>query len=716
MSSDSQASNSNAFRQISLRTEVQFLPGVSSERAALLAKLGVRTAADLVFLFPRSHEAPTDLVESEQFEVNTRASFLGTVLGVEQRTTASGKHMLGAQVATEDGKSRVRLLWFNQPFRSRDLWQGRRLLATGVLKSTVLNWEMVQPQVRYLEKDELPESEQPQPVYPLTEGLKQYQLRALMRQALPPIIDSLQEVLPESIRMRLDVPGIREAANWLHFPESLERADDAIRRFKLQELFVLQLAISLQRIQRESSALAPECEPYGKLHSRILNRLGVTLTQDQLAAIDDVGRDMARSVPMNRLLQGDVGSGKTVVAQYAMLLCVAHGFQAALMAPTDVLAHQHARTLGKSLASSSVQVELLTGSLTAARRRDCLKKIAAGKVDLVVGTQALLSDKIEFPRLGLVIVDEQHKFGVLQRAKLRVEEQQPHYLVLSATPIPRTIAMTEFGDLDVSVIREKPPGRAPVKSYISQHHELDSWWRFVEGKLKEGRQAFVIAPRVGATESSPADSEPTTKTEETATAEGVFRVLQSDVFQHRNIGLLHGRMSGAEKEAALRAFAEGEFELLVATTVVEVGIDVPNATVMTILDANRLGLSQLHQLRGRVGRGSLPGFACAVASAGCDAEEHKRLKAFECCTDGFELAELDLKLRGPGDLLGTSQSGLPPMRVANLVEDQPFLELARLVAQEVLQQDQGLAEPEFKKLKRQVLLRYGNLLSISDVG
>jgi ATP-dependent DNA helicase RecG len=633
-------------------------------------------------------------------------AFIGTILGLDQRVSQSGKHILGAQVVPEDGSpAHVRLIWFNQPFRLQSLHPGQRLLATGIAKSTVLNWEMIQPQVTLLDPIEEPNDRRPKPVYALTEGLKQSALRQLVREVVPSLITQVDEVLPDSVREQLAIVGIHQALHDVHFPASIELAQQAQTRFKAQELLVLQLAIALQRGQREYAARAPEFHPTGKIHARILNRLKFTLTEDQLEAIADIGQDMAKETPMNRLLQGDVGSGKTVVAQYAMLLCAAYGYQAALMAPTEVLARQHAQTLQSSLSASRLRVELMTGGLRRRERAELLEKVTTGQVDLLVGTQALLSEDVKFNKLGLVIVDEQHKFGVAQRAKLKTDQSQPHYLVLSATPIPRTIAMTAFGDLDVSTIRSKPPGRAPVNTYVSTHDQLTAWWKFVDGQIACGRQAYVIAPRVAETDKA-----------DIASAEGIYEHLSQSFFSHRRIGLLHGRLDSEEKDLVLQEFSTGLFDLLVATTVVEVGIDVPNATVMTILDANKLGLAQLHQLRGRVSRGVHSGYVCAVTTAGCESTDNQRLQAFAQSDDGFELAEIDLKLRGPGDLLGTSQSGLPPLRVANLIDDAHLVALARQVAQQILRQDPNLDSPAYERLQRQTMNRYGHALGLSDVG
>ena len=683
---------------------VETLPGVGHLRAKLLQRLEIRRAMDLLFFFPRSYEEVAPLQRVGDFEENLRVSFVGVVTEIDERISQSGKHMLGAVVSAEGGGF-VRLLWFNQPFRKNDVRPGVRLMATGVLKSTVLNWEIMQPQIVALGPNEVPPEQKPLPIYALTDGLKQLMIREMLQQNVSCLLPLVDEVLPEPLRRRMEVPTLHEALHDIHFPPDMEAVLRAQKRFKLQELLVLQLAIGLQRRGREKVAKAPVCEASGKIHARILNRLPFALTGDQQRAVEDIGRDMSSDRPMNRLLQGDVGSGKTLVAQYAMLLCVAHGYQAALMAPTEVLARQHMHTLNKSLASSRVRVALLTGGLARRERADLLAAVADGSVDLIIGTQALLSTELAFKNLGLVIVDEQHKFGVMQRAQLRGDQSQPHYLVLSATPIPRTIAMTAFGDLDVSTIREKPPGRAAVHTYLGSEATIASWWRFVDQQIEAGRQAYVIAPRVSEAE-----------TTEIASAEGFFEQLRAGPFSHRRLGLMHGRMDGLEKGSVLSDFASGKTQLLIATTVVEVGIDVPNATVMTILDADRLGLSQLHQLRGRISRGTHTGFVCAMVSKGCNPNDNDRLKAFEASDDGFYLAETDLKMRGPGDLLGTQQHGLAPLRVADLAIDGDLVTLAREVAREILNESPDLTDPALAKIVRQTLSRYGKSMQLSDIG
>ncbi len=524
-----------------------------------------------------------------------------------------------------------------------------------------------------------------------------------MARALPALIDRVREVLPERLREALQVTEIQTALRWLHFPENEQQAEQALRRFKIQELFVLQLAITMQRLQREQANVAPECEPSGKLHARIINRLGVNLTKGQQQAIAEVGRDMARSIPMNRLLQGDVGSGKTMVAQYAMLLAVAHDYQAVMMAPTEVLAIQHAETLRASLASSRVNVALLTGEVTGSQRTKLLADIADGRCDVIVGTQALLSAEVRFARLGLVIVDEQHKFGVRQRAELKQAGLDAHYLVMTATPIPRTVAISLFGDLDVSAIRKAPPGRQKVNTYVASDTQRDKWWKFFRDKLDEGRQGYVVTPLV-----EDGDDE------NLASAQQAFEELAAERLDAYRVDLIHGRMSGSDKELAMEEFRNGDTQVLVATSVVEVGVDVPNATLMTIENGERFGLAQLHQLRGRISRGTRPGYLCVFAAPDND-DAQKRLDAFSETTDGFELAEADFRFRGPGDVLGRKQSGMPPMRIADLTSDIEVLMVAREMAQEMVDEDPDLESPELADLRGQVLRRYGKRLELGDV-
>ncbi len=731
----------NQISTIELSTPLQSLPGMRISQARRLARLGLRTAQDVLFLFPRDYEFPAPSVAIEQLKEGQEASLVGTITDAEIVSRTPGKSVFGAIVENETGA--VRILFFNQPFRAQQLTCGRRVMISGTAKLNGLRMEFVHPQLTMLdEREDLP---QPRilPVYPLTEGVKQSDLRRLARDVSNQLARELIEVMPESLRRRsgdllrdrkFPIAGalleIQAAIRWLHQPADADSLQAARLRLVFQELLVMQLALAMRRRKLTTDLLAPPLESSALIDARIVNRFPFELTGDQQRAIGEVRQDMARQFPMNRLLQGDVGSGKTVVAVYAMMLAVAKGHQAVLMAPTEILARQHFQTLTEMLTGSRVRIGLLCGSLTPKQRREVRRQVSAGEVDLLVGTHAVLNSgnpqtnqqhrlankkhpgankEIEFHRLGLCVIDEQHKFGVQQRLALRGGGVDPHYLVMSATPIPRSLAMTVFGDVDLSTLREKPAGRGAVKTYLADDGWKDRWWGFVGARLDQGRQAFVVAPRVAA-EATDGDED----REDVASVEQVFENLCNGALSNYRVGLLHGRMTGEVKQATMNDFANGRLQVLVSTTVIEVGINVPNATLMTILGAQRFGLAQLHQLRGRVSRGSHTGHVCVFTDGEGSPEENERLRIFAQTVDGFELAEADFRMRGPGDLLGPSQSGLPPLRIANLVRDRELLIAARDLAREMIDEDPELAAAGLQELRRQVLRRYGKGLDLGD--
>lgn len=694
-----------------LTTPVQYLKGVGPHRAELLGRLGITTAADLLFFFPRDYQDLTDLTTVDELQEDLLVRLRGRVAEVEQRATRNGGSLLGVLVECGDPATRldyVRLTWFNMPHMRQRFRVDQRLLISGKAKLRGGRWEFSHPRVQWLEQDDPADAARKLlPVYPLTEGLGLPTIRRAVEICLESHLSLLEEVFPPEFLVEHALLPLREALPAIHFPPDRATLQTARRRFVYQELFILQMALAVRRLRLQVEGSAPPLESTAKIDARIRRLFPFPLTPGQDLAVQEIAADMARHFPMNRLLQGEVGSGKTIVAVYAVLLAVAHGRQAAVMAPTEVLARQHERTLGKLLSDSRVRWATLVGGLGTVERRELLERLKAGELDVVLGTQAVLSEDVEFARLGLVVVDEQHKFGVRQRAKLRSAAEAPHYLVMTATPIPRTVSMTLFGDLDVSTIRDAPPGRQPVKTYLANEAMRDRWWEFVRKKLKEGRQAYVIAPRVDAS----GDDE----TDDRASVAAVYESLANGPLSAFRIGLLHGRLSTAEKEAAMAEFASGRTQVLVATTVVEVGVDVPNATLMTIEGGERFGLSQLHQLRGRIVRGTHPGFCCVFADPQSD-DGRERLQAFVESTDGFALAEVDFRLRGPGDLLGTKQHGLPPLRVADLVRDHEILEEARRDASALIAADPGLAKPEHQLLRKQMLKRYGQVLDLGDVG
>lgn len=687
----------------SLTTPVQFLPGVGPRRAPLLERLGLRGAADVLFFFPRDYQDMTQLRAVVDLEEGKLQTVRGTVEEFELRGTSPGRSVLGVLIRSECG-GHLRAIWFNQPFMRDKFARGRRVMLSGKPRRNGLFWEMSHPLVTQLADDETEPEGRILPVYPLTEGLQQWHVRRIVRGVLETHVGLLDEVFPADYLDAHDLWPLVRALPAIHFPDSWEDLERARRRFVYQELFVLQLGLAIRRQRQRVNGQAPPMEVSAKIDARIRRRFPFELTEDQRRAIAEISADMARPVPMNRLLQGDVGSGKTIVAVYAMLAAVAHGYQAALMAPTEVLARQHALTLKRLLAGSQVRLCPLVGGLSPAARRDALASIAAGQVDLVVGTQAILQEDVVFAKLGLVVIDEQHKFGVRQRAALKQAALDPHYLVMTATPIPRTVTMTLFGDLDVSTLRAAPPGRQKVHTYLAGDDQRDRWWDFFRRKLREGRQGFVVVPLVEESETIAAVS-----------LDETYEALVNGPLEAFRVGLIHGRMTSDEKDAVMADFRSGEFQVLVSTSVVEVGIDVPNATLMTIENAERFGLAQLHQLRGRISRGRTPGY-CAVFARTDSEEALERLKAFASTTDGFQLAEIDFTLRGPGELFGTRQHGLPPFRVADLLRDTEFLEEARRDAMALVAADPGLADARHAKLRRQMLARYGTVLELGDVG
>ena len=684
-----------------LTTQVQYLKGVGPRRAELLNRMDIRTATDLLFCFPRSYQDWSERVLLAELVEGQAASVCGVVEKIDLRPTGRGRSRLTVTIA--DGEERLHGNWFNQPYLKDRFEIDQSVMFSGTFQQRKGRWEISHPQVVHLAADEEPPAGQILPVYRLTEGINQYQMRRLVWQVVEEFTESLVETLPESFLEVHRLLPIHTALRQIHEPDDQASLAAARRRFVFQELLVLQLALAVRRAHRIQQSRAPALPGNGKIHARITRLFPFELTPDQLTAIEEIGADMAREVPMNRLLQGDVGSGKTAVAEYALLQAVAHGCQAVLMAPTEILANQHARTLTRDLENSRVRIALLTGSLAAGQRAEVLARIAAGEVDLVIGTHAVAQEDVVFARLGLVIIDEQHKFGVRQRAVLKQSGLDPHYLVMTATPIPRTIAMTLFGDLDISTIRQGPHQQV-VHTYCESLERTEQWWDFFRKKLREGRQGYVVSPVVEQSEHH-----------DLASVEACYEGLANGQLSDFRLGLIHGRLPAREKDAIMQDFAEGKIQVLVATSVVEVGVDVPNATLMTIMSGQQFGLAQLHQLRGRVRRGKYPGYVCVFAEP-ANTEAEQRLEALVNMTDGFELAEVDFGLRGPGELFGFRQHGMPPLHIADLTRDMDLLIEARAVAQEMVDADPGLAEPTLSRLRQMVLTRYGKVLDLGDVG
>ncbi len=686
-----------------LNQPVQFIKGVGPQRAELLEKLGLRTAADILFFFPRTYQDFTELHDITELAQEQLAAIVGTVDDIDQLISGNGKHIL--YVLIKQNQQYLRAVWFGQPFLLQKFQLGQRVLFRGQAKLIGGRFQMNHPKVTWLDSGQDVESERRLlPVYPLTDGLNQRQLREIVARVVDDYGGLVQEAFPAALRQQYSVCEIETAIRQIHAPQNETEVASARTRLVYQELFILQLALAIRRHRLQTNSVAPRLELTPKIRARILGRLPFELTPSQVTAMNEIAADMGRAFPMNRLLHGEVGSGKTVVAVCAMLLAVAHGYQAVLMAPTEILAQQHFRTIQKLLEHSRVRICGWTGGMKTAERKSNATAIAAGEIDIVVGTQAVVASKLEFKQLGLAIIDEQHKFGVQQRALLRQSGPDPHYLVMTATPIPRTIAMTLFGDLDVSTLERTSGIGQKVHTYLGQDNSREQWWEFFAKKLREGRQGFVVAPLV--------DAEPESGL---SSAERLFESLTNGPLEEFRLDLMHGRQSSEQKETSMANFVSGKTQVLVATGVVEVGIDVPNATVMTIESAERFGLSQLHQLRGRVSRGQHPGYVCAFSTTD-DPESNSRLSAFSQTANGFELAEIDLQIRGPGNLFSAQQSGLPPLMIADLIRDAEILTQAQSAARELIANDPELQQEGLSRLRQLVFARYGHALEVSDVG
>ena len=701
---DSEQNNSPQPPPIEKLTQsILSIHGIGAQRAKLLEKLGLHTAADLLFFFPRSYEDFTELHQITELQHEQVANVVGTVEDIDPAITGRGKHILS--VLVKQDSQFLKAVWFNQSFMVKKFQIGQRVLLRGKTKLASGRFQMSHPKTIWLDADQNIENEkQLSPIYRLTEGINQRQMREIISRTIDNCAGLIQEAFPDELRKQVEVCEIETAIRQIHAPKNHEQMEDARSRLVYQELFILQLALAIRRHRIRTTNVSPQLELTPKIRARIIGRLPFTLTETQKKSFQEIAADMGQAFPMNRLLHGEVGSGKTVVAVCAMLLAVAYGNQATLMAPTEILAQQHFQTLQKLLENSRVRMVLWTGSLKPAERNKVAQQIANGEVDLVIGTQAVVASKINFHQLGLVVIDEQHKFGVRQRALLKQSGHDPHYLVMTATPIPRTISMTLFGDLDVSILQRTSGVGQKVNTYLGLEENRDQWWEFFRKKLKEGRQGFIVAPLVNAEDDS-----------ELSSAERMFETLANGPLEEFRLDVLHGRQTAEQKNIAMQNFVSGKTQAIVATGVVEVGINVPNATLMTIESAERFGLSQLHQLRGRVSRGTHPAFVCAFATTN-DPESNQRLTAFADTDNGFELAEIDLQIRGPGNLFSTQQSGFPPLMIADLIRDAEILKAAQQDARQLIDQDPDLKGNDYQRLRQLVFARYGKALQLSDVG
>ena len=687
---------------MNLSDDVSQMRGVSKKNLPRLRNLGIETVGDLVQAFPGRHNDFSSIRPVAQLAPGDGQTAMLTVWEASQT-------MLGRQKSTQavlgDETGSVRAVWFGNPWLANHLKAGTQVVLSG--KVSVFRGSLVfqGPECETLDEDEgLAHTGRLVPVYPSTKGLTQRALRSLVRRALAGCIEQVEEYLADDVLHRSGLIGLRDAIRQMHYPDDWDSLAAARRRLAFDELFLLQMTVLERRSDWKAEGVGIPLEVGAEAMDAFLKSLPFELTRAQTKSLKEALNDIESDRPMSRLLQGDVGSGKTVVAAAAMLAAVHNGKQAALMAPTEILAEQHFLTVCGLLdgpgfqpaggyiqrldvagADRKVTVALLLGGHRKREKDDLYSFLSAGMIDIVIGTHALIQEGVDIPNLALAVVDEQHRFGVAQRAALREKGARPHVLAMSATPIPRSLALTVYGDLDVSVIDEMPPGRQTIRTRFVESERRDAAYAFVRDEIEAGRQAFVVCPLIDESEAI-----------QTRAAHEEYERLSKEVYPDRAIGLLHGRMSLQEKEGVMGRFKSGELDILVSTPVVEVGIDVPNATVMLIDGADRFGLSQLHQFRGRVGRGEHQSH-CLLMSDSPGAEAMRRLKLLERISDGFQLAEEDLKLRGPGDYLGTRQSGLPAFKVAQIT-DQDILTLARREAVRLLAFDRDLSDPKHSAL------------------